>query len=417
MSKPYLFKDRDWLSISRALPDRMREEIASLEAQRVLTSSIEDLCDYFVKKYFVEVPELQKEKTIADQQEKEIDMSHRLGGYDSSPGRHYVKGTEIVISVPFSGDAELFKVRPNTFTYNPPCGEVRDQTLILRVSGIQLDAKVVRGQIDAELAQIEGWLSTLRSNVEPYNTAIRENARQQLEARRTKLLADQNLVSELGFPLRTRTDTSRTYAPPEVRRKIKPSLPVQSTQPFKPEPALTSEDYEHILTVLQNMAQVMERSPSAFNTIDEESLRSHFLVQLNGHYEGQATGETFNYSGKTDILIRVDGRNIFIGECKYWGGPQKLLETLDQLLSYSSWRDTKVALVIFNRRKNFSAVLSAILPSVQGHPNFKRSLPIEGETRFRVVLSHKDDPAREMLITILAFDVPTANEPEDGKSL
>ncbi len=27
------------------------------------------------------------------------------------------------------------------------------------------------------------------------------------------------------------------------------------------------------------------------------TVRSHFLVQLNGHYEGQATGETFNSGG------------------------------------------------------------------------------------------------------------------------
>ena len=240
--------------------------------------------------------------------------------------------------------------------------------------------------------------------------AIPATARQVLEARKSKLLADQNIVAQLGFPLKERANAPRTYPAPEVRRKIKPSLPPQSTQPFKPEPALTSEDYEHILNVLQNMAFVMERSPSAFNTIDEESLRSHFLVQLNGQYEGQATGETFNYEGKTDIRLRVDGRNIFIGECKYWGGPKKLLETLDQLLSYSSWRDTKTAVIIFNRNKNFSAVLEAIVPTIQTHPNIKRLMPIEGETRFRAVLSHKDDPAREMIVTILAFDVPSTIE-------
>jgi hypothetical protein len=38
----------------------------------------------------------------------------------------------------------------------------------------------------------------------------------------------------------------------------------------------------------------------------EEDLRQHFLVQLNGQYEGQATGETFNFQGKTDILIRAE---------------------------------------------------------------------------------------------------------------
>ena len=155
------------------------------------------------------------------------------------------------------------------------------------------------------------------------------------------------------------------------------------------------------------MAEVMERSPSAFRTMDEESLRSHFLVQLNGHYEGQATGETFNYSGKTDILLRVEGRNIFIGECKFWTGPKKLKETLDQILAYSSWRDTKVAVILFNRAKNFSAVLTNIPAAVEEHPNFKRSIPISGETRFRYVFSHKADVAREMIVTILAFDVPT----------
>ena len=108
------------------------------------------------------------------------------------------------------------------------------------------------------------------------------------------------------------------------------------------------------------------------SSIDEEALRSHFLVQLNGHYEGQATGETFNYEGKTDILVRVDGRNIFIAECKYWGGSKKLFETIDQLLGYATWRDTKVALIIFNRNKNLSAVLATVPGVVTSHPSFKQ---------------------------------------------
>src|SRR5439155_14063466 len=125
----------------------------------------------------------------------------------------------------------------------------------------------------------------------------------------------------------------------DVRRKISPALPPASTTPYKPDPELKDPDYEHILQVIQNMTLVMERSPSAFAAMDEETLRSHVLVQLNGHYEGQATGETFNYEGKTDILIRVNGKNIFIAECKYWDGPKKLLDTLDQLASQTTWKD------------------------------------------------------------------------------
>lgn len=60
------------------------------------------------------------------------------------------------------------------------------------------------------------------------------------------------------------------------------------------------------------MAIVIERSPASFTSLDEEAIRTHFLLQLNGHYEGLATGETFNASGETDILIRVDNRNAFV---------------------------------------------------------------------------------------------------------
>jgi hypothetical protein len=31
-------------------------------------------------------------------------------------------------------------------------------------------------------------------------------------------------------------------------------------------------------------------------------------------FKGQATGETFNFQGKTDILIRVEGKNVSIAE-------------------------------------------------------------------------------------------------------
>lgn len=113
---------------------------------------------------------------------------------------------------------------------------------------------------------------------------------------------------QLWVPLKQRSNAPQTYVAPEVRRKIRPTLPAVRSGSFTPEPALSTPDYEHILKVIDDMEQVMERSPSAFASIDEESLRSHFLVQLNGHYEGQATGETFNYEGKTDILIRVNGK-------------------------------------------------------------------------------------------------------------
>jgi len=140
--------------------------------------------------------------------------------------------------------------------------------------------------------------------------------------------------------------------------------------------------------------------------MNEEDLRQHFLVQLNGHYEGQATGETFNYQGKTDILIRVEDKNIFIAECKLWKGAAALTAAIGQLLGYATWRDTKTALLIFNRNRNFSAVVEQIPELVRSHPNFKRQQPYSLDTAFRCALAQQDDPSRELILTTLAFDVP-----------
>jgi hypothetical protein len=242
-------------------------------------------------------------------------------------------------------------------------------------------------------------------DVLPFNTNLRGIARQQIEFRKQKFLKDRGIAASLGFPLKVRDETTQKLLIPLTRKKL-PSLPPTSTKPFQPEPELDMEHYDYILSVIASMSLVMERSPKAFQKIREEDLRWFFLVLLNGHYEGLATGETFNFEGKTDIVIKANNRNIFISECKFWKGAKSLIEAIDQLLNYVSWRDTKTALLIFSRNKQLSLVLSEICETVKTHQNFKRRLDYPSETGFRYILHHRDDANRELTLTILVFDVP-----------
>ena len=243
-------------------------------------------------------------------------------------------------------------------------------------------------------------------NLSEFNGNIRQKIDQEINTRRGKLLQDRNLVANIGYPLRTREGRSGTYVWPEVRRRITPQLPPVSEDPYQPEPALIMEIYEHILSVLTNMATTMELSPKAFSNMGEEDLRTQFLVHLNGHYQGQATAETFNYEGKTDILIRAEGENIFIAECKFWSGSEGFKDAIDQLLGYTSWRDTKTAFLLFNRNTYISTVLERIPEAVKGHPSYKAEREYPSETGFRYIFGHRDDPNRELWLTVLVFDVP-----------
>lgn len=403
----YLFLSHDWHAVDRGQRQALLDEVARLDSDRLLNTSIADLTAYLVDKYQIEVPVLEEHEIVVDQHETKIDVSqdrHRFIDDRSRP--YYIAGSRIDVEIPFTGEAAAFAIQPSTYSLNPPRAKVRGSMVTFSIAGTSLDPSAVRSEIQQMVRNIQGYLANLRANVDALNHQLPEEARRAIEARREKVLANRNTVAALGFKMKPRDGAATTYVPTEVRRKITPTLPPASSAPYKPEPALAPTDYEHILSVMHEMTQVMERSPSAFRDLDEESLRSHFLVQLNGHYQGQATGETFNYQGKTDIPIRSEGRNIFIAECKFWGGPKKLSETLDQLLGYSAWRDTKTAVVVFNRNRDFSKVLAAIPTTVHAHPQYKRGASGSTETSFRYVFAHKDDPNRELYLTVMAFDVP-----------
>ena len=87
-------------------------------------------------------------------------------------------------------------------------------------------------------------------------------------------------------------------------------------------------------------------------------------------------------------------------------GPKAFTETIDQILGYLSWRDTKAAIILFVRNKNFSDVLAQIVPVVEDHPSHKKTLTNPDETDFRFVFGQRDDPNREIHLAVLVFPVP-----------
>jgi hypothetical protein len=80
-----------------------------------------------------------------------------------------------------------------------------------------------------------------------------------------------------------------------------------------------------IRTVLR-FTHALERRPSSAEPLiaNEETMRDWLMFLLSATYETPdgrdlfIGGETENGAGKTDILVRYEDRNAFIGECKFW---------------------------------------------------------------------------------------------------
>ena len=403
-----LFSKHDWFSLERHLLDQVNQEVANMDPNRLLNTAPGAMCRYFEEKFTLDLPVLNYDGITIEQREADIDVSRRFDYGFAGHGQSQVRGMEYEAHIPFSGDPNLFSTRPTSFTSVIPRAEVRERQSVLVhfVRDVQLTSAQVEASIDGVVNEVNQYLGWLGSSTTQWNAQLSKRVSDLVEARRNKLIADRTSASNLKFKLRERPGTSRTYAAPEVRRKLAPVLPPAGSVPWKPEPVLEIAEYEHILKVIVDAALSWERSPAAFGSMGEEDLRTQFLFHLNGHYEGGATGETFNKQGKTDILIRSQGKNIFIGECKFWGGQKALTETLDQLLGYASWRDTKVAILLFNRNKGFTRVLGQVRHTVEQHLNCKRFVGQPSESQFRFIFTQRDDASREMTLTVLAFDVP-----------
>jgi hypothetical protein len=403
----YLFSSYELRGFLETQLGKLRAEVDSLEPNRLLNTSPTDLADYLTKKCSVEPLVLRRDQWSADQQEVGVDVSRDPSRFlfDRPQGPYYIPGQRIEISVPFEGERELVYCRPNMFA-SPPRGEVEGRAIKLSWEMPNDAPRELRPEIDRVVSEIQQYVDRVASEVVSFNSTLGGEAARVIEARRLRLLANQGRLASLGIPVRERPDAPKTYAVPSVRRKAAPVLPPATSTPFEPEPAWATEHYEHALQAIQNMALMMERTPSAYSNMGEEHLRDQFLVVLNAYFEGNATGETFNRSGKTDILLREKGRNVFIAECKFWQGPKAFGEAIDQLLGYTAWRDTKTAILVFARDVTMSTVLAGVRATAEAHSNYKRSVEWNHESGFRYIFHHRDDKNREFTLTVLVFHVP-----------
>ncbi len=162
--------------------------------------------------------------------------------------------------------------------------------------------------------------------------------------------------------------------------------------------------YQSALEAIHRTGKMFERFPSTYGNKGEEDLRDHILVSLSA-LTGAITGESFNKTGKTDILYQVNGSNVLVAECKFWGGEKIFLATIDQLLRYLTSRDRQVAVILFVRNKDFTSVTNDVPTYVSKHPNYVRHLYDTDQTWKNYEFSLPGDPGCKLSIAIMLYHI------------
>jgi hypothetical protein len=311
------------------------------------------------------------------------------------------------LHIPFDGDAQWFRWEPNhRRSTGPPQGEVRNDEVVITLGvahQLQFDAGRL---VEQWIADVEYYLEWVEHDIGVWRYRLPDEVRPLVRQRIQAVQTQQSVAANLGIPIRRRDDAPRVFKGPSIKRRPSPRASGQA--PGIDEPWLAEDYYDHILYVIRAAGKAMERSPETYDGWGEEDRRQMLVLMLNTHYAGEVYAEAFNKGGHTDILIRSADKPVFIGECKFYTGPASVAGAIDQVFSYATWHDVKLALILFIARRGFREAFEKAKEAVGSHDQFRGLLPFEGEPEreFRAQMAWPDDELHRVTLHVSAFHTP-----------
>jgi hypothetical protein len=388
---------------------RLREAVESVPEDHLRQADVDEWAAALAEEFQADAPELQVDQMYREPvQEIRVDVSHDPGRYFSpSTTDRRIRGYRVVVRIPFTGDKGVFELRPSSFTFNPPRGRVLDGELAYTIEYSHDTTADIDSQVNSFVGAVQQWLGFARGDIDSFNRTLEQEAAGAIADRRSRIERRDAHLATSSIPERRPGSGGKTYIPEVIVRRPAPKLPAKAIGGgVQLEPVLEDRIFEHILSVVRMQALQMEQAPKTYAQMDEEARRDVFLGTLNTHYEGRGAAEAFNVAGKTDILIRYEGRSLFIGECKFWQGAKSFTGAVDQLFGYASWRDTKLALIVFVRGKGLTEIIEKAREALADHPQFVSWRDAAGETELRAVVGWPGDARRHAELNVFFVHTP-----------
>ena len=399
---------RDALEQQRA---RLVEEIKRAPEEHLLEVDVEAWTAALADRYAITAPELSDENEWYQDEPApvQVDVSYdhvRRAIFDPSTPT-YIDGYRVVVRIPFRGDRGIFALQPSTYTLNPPRGTVEGQEVTQTIE-YPHDSPVDTAAAARSLASSMGtYLRSAQGDIKAFNHGLEAMARTAIETRRQRILEHREHVAATGLPTRKRGEETTTYVANAIVRRPAPPLEARPlAEPMSLEPVLAERVYDDILGVLRSACVSMERSPATYAGMDEEDRRQVLLIPLNTQYRGKASAEAFNVAGKTDILLTWEGQNLFIAECKIWNGVKTFTDAVDQLFTYTAWRDTKLAVVMFVGAKRLTEVIDKARDSLSSHAQFESWRDADNEQELRAAMRWPGDDRRYAELNVFFVHIP-----------
>lgn len=400
-----IFAEHDFADVSRGLHEKLQATINSEDKNYLLNVNRTEYLSHIVSEFEISPLGLDFDNVSVSTSEQSIPAERFPFDFGVFEGESYPKQV-VKYHIPFSGEEQLLRCIPNPRVLNSYPVTIEGGEVCFEIVDFYRDPERIKREAESALKLIREQAGHLENNIARHNQQLRPQAESFFETRKAEIMKQNQVVAALGVPVKKSDNVPLTFAVPAGTRKRVLPKPQTPSEKYVPEPALDESIYDEILQTIFDTGRVFERLPSTYAGKDEETLRDHLILNLEPRFQIGTTGETFNKSGKTDILMRHEGKNVFVAECKFWRGQKQHHEAIDQLLSYLTWRDSKTALVYFIQTKEIAAPLKAIEETTPSHPCFVTQKGKREEAWFRYEFHLPGDASRAVHVSILCFHLP-----------
>lgn len=409
------FNATDTRNFFAGFHNAMEMEVEKMSDSEIVSCNFDEWANYLATKYSVipiSIFETNIERRLT---EAKVKRANPFRGAPYERDYFEVDGVRITFKIPYDGEPKLFEVRPSTFImsrfstrsfvapHEENCGSF---TLEFEYTKQELQEKgdamadYVQRQFEHEFESYKKMIEYVNAEVLSYNDNLHSAALRLLEKRKKKADSFSNISAALQIPLTVSKNAPNTK-PIELKRIVRQPPSKPKVIPAVPEHYISDADYENINNIISLCGTTMEKTARTYYANIEEELRDHLLATLNTHYQ-TATGETFRKIGKTDILIEFDNKAAFIGECKIWHGEQLFQGAIQQVINYSTWRDVKVSVIVFNKEnKSFHSILDKI----KNWADTSAVSYTQPQANIWHCKYHRQDMNVDIQLTILAFDL------------
>jgi hypothetical protein len=380
------------------------KEIQSKGKDYILKVDEQEFIEYLHQKYLLEPLQIFDEtESFGTPRISNERINNEVYGRSS----YEVDVYSFTIRYKYTGSEELFRVHSNPWTMTSYDINVdsRTQTVSFSFKIYKQDPEEFKRTKSQCYRDAFANLNNINKNVADFNRNLKDAIIRAFQREKDKYLKENDFFAAIN--VKVNPDTKSVFTAPTITKKVIPQPTVSKNKEFSSEPMMSTEMYNDVLKVIYDSGKNMEKKPALYIGKDEEGLRDQFLFVLETRYEGTtATGETFNRSGKTDIILKYakDASNLFVAECKFWHGASEFLAAISQLFDrYLTWRDSKAALLMFVKNKDFSNVLATIKKEVKGHTLFIKESGSRGDTSFSYIFCLPQDKDKHVLFEIMAF--------------